>query len=99
MAIFVPPAIFDEEQTVLDLPMGASSRQQLGGSDKPRIQARKKITCLGQQYGAVVGNYVPINTQANLRPGKCQRFTKVLRVVQIEPQLTAVDNITFFSTL
>ena len=99
VAILVPPTVFDEEQTVLDLPMSTNGRQQFGGRYQARIQAGEKVACVREYHCAVVGNYVPINTHANLRPGKCQRFTNVLEVVQIETQSAAVDGGPFFSSV
>lgn len=99
MAILVPPAIFDEEQAVLDLPMGADGRQQFGGGNLAWVEAGKKVARVGEQHATVVGDYVPINTQCNLRPGKRQRFTNVVDVLQIEPESAAINGGPFFSAV
>lgn len=99
MAVFVPPAIFGEEEAVFDLPVITDARQQFGGRYAARIETGEKIARVGQQYLAVIGGHVPINTHSNLRPGKRQRFSNVVDVVQIEPDSAAIDGDPFFSTV
>lgn len=99
VAVFVPPAIFGEEEAVFNLPMSADHGEQLGGGDSAGIETGEKVAGVGQQDAAVVGNYVPINTHSDLCPGKRQRFTNVTGVVQVEPQPAAFDGGPFFSTV
>ena len=96
MEVFIPPTILDEEQTVFDLPMRADGAQQLLGGDRVGIEAGEKVARVGELHRAVGGDYVPINTQRNLRPGETQWLTKVAGVVQVEPQLAAIEEIPFF---
>jgi hypothetical protein len=97
MAIFVPPAIFDEEQTVLDLPVRAHRGQELARSDAIGIEAGEKITRVGRTDRAVGSDHVPINTQRNLRAGEVQTLAKVSGVVQVEPDPAAIEAAPFFS--
>lgn len=99
MAIFIPPPVFDEEDAVLDLPMSAGRREQLGGRHLAGIQTGQKVTGVGKQYPAVVGGYVPINTQDDPRPGIRQGIANVVRVVQLEPEPAAIAGGPFFSTV
>jgi hypothetical protein len=99
VTIFVPPAVFEEEEAVLDLPMGADSRQQFRGADLLGIETGEKVACVGQQNRAILVDYVPINTQRNLRPGKRQGVANVIGVVQIEPELAAIAGGPLFSTV
>jgi len=99
VSIFVPPAIFGEEQAVFDLPMSADRPEQFGSRDLAWIETGQKIAGVGQPHLAVVGDHVPINTHSNLRPGKRQRFSNVVDVVQIEPESPAINGVPFFSTV
>jgi hypothetical protein len=99
VTVFIPPAVFEEEEAVLDLPMRADSRQQLRRGDLLWIETGEKVARVGRQHGAIVGNYVPINTQRNSRPGKRQGLANVIGVVQIEPELAVIGGGPFFSTV
>lgn len=99
MSVFIPPAIFDEEQTILDLPVRAHGGQELARGDALGIEAGEKITRVGGPHCAVRGDHVPINTQRNLRVGKVQSLAKVTGIVQVEPQPAAIEAVPFFSTV
>ena len=99
VTVFIPPAVFEVEQAVFDLPMRADRRQQFGGCDPIRIQTGEKVTCVRQPHRAIVSDHVPINTQRNLRPGKCQGIANVSGVLQVEPELAAIGGVPFFSTV
>ena len=47
VTVFIPPAIFDEEQTVFDLPMGAHGCQEFARGDAVGIEAGEKIARVG----------------------------------------------------
>jgi len=99
MAVFIPPAIFDEEQAVFNLPMGAHRGQEFARGDTIGIKTGEKITRVGGSHRAVRGDHVPINTQRNLRSGEAQLLTKVTGVVEVEPQSAAIEAAPFFSTV
>jgi len=96
MAILVPPAILDEEEAVLDLPVRADRGQELSGADSFRIEAAQKIARVEKRDRSVLAGYVPINTQENAASGETQGMANVIGVVQVEPQSTAVDGAPFF---
>ncbi len=96
VTIFVPPTVLEKEQAVFDLPMRADGAQQLLGGDRVGIEAGEKIACVGGSQRTVRVDHVPINTQRNLRVGEVQWLTKVTGVVQVEPQLAAIEEIPFF---
>jgi len=99
MTILVPPAILDEEEAVLDLPVRADRGQEILGTDSLRIEAAQKIASVGKRDRSVLAGYVPINTQENAASGETQGIANVIGVVQVEPQSATVDGAPFFSTV
>jgi len=81
MPILIPPAIFDKEDAVFDLPMVACMRQQLIGADLIGANTRQKVACIGEEHGAVLGRDVAIDAQRDLAAGKAQLLADVPDVV------------------
>lgn len=48
MAVFIPPAVFDEEKAVLDFPMSPHVGQQLGGRHSRGIETGQKVACIAE---------------------------------------------------
>ena len=61
MSIFIPPAVFEEEVTVFDLPVIADVRQQLSGRDPRRIEAGQKVATVVRDDIAIGGELVAVN--------------------------------------
>lgn len=81
VTIFVPPAVLDEEEAVLDLPMAAHMRQQLRVRRLLGIKAGDEVARIAVAYSAIVGDDVAVNAQADLAAGKAQGVADVSDVV------------------
>jgi hypothetical protein len=79
--VFVPPAIFEKEMAVFDLPMIADMAQQLVGCDPRGIEACQKITAVVRYDVAVGGEHVAIDAQADPTARKTQLLANVIGVV------------------
>ncbi|WP_145087938.1 hypothetical protein [Anatilimnocola aggregata] len=60
MAIFIPPAVFGEEDAVFDLPVITNVGQQFLGPELTGIDASQEVTRVVQAHGAIVGRDVAI---------------------------------------
>ncbi len=81
MTILVPPAIFEKEDAVLDLPVIANGHQQLVGSDRGGINAGHEVARIALPHGAIVSDDIAVHAQADLAAGEAQRFANVLAVL------------------
>lgn len=81
MAVLVPPTIFHEEETVLNLPMVARMLEKLRSGSVVGIEAAGEIATLRQAHGAVVGDDVTIDAHSDLATGKVERLANVRLVV------------------
>lgn len=81
MPILVPPAIFHEEQAILDLPVVAHMLQKLRGGSVIRIEAGDEVASVGQAHRAVIGDDVTIDAHADLATGKAECVANVRLVV------------------
>jgi hypothetical protein len=97
--VFVPPTVFEKEQTVFDVPVMPDSFQQLLGADRVGITAVGEVPRVVGNDGAVGGNQIAINAQSDAVVRKAERLANVLGVVQIEPQSAAILKSPFFSTV
>lgn len=81
MAVFIPPAILEEEQRVLDLPMAPDCGQQLAGGDRTRIEAGDEVAGVVRDEGAIGGDQVAIDAQRDATAGKAQPFLDIVGIV------------------
>ena len=81
VAILVPPAVFEKEDTVLDLPVIANCGQQLSGGDRAGIDAGKKIARVRQPHGAIVSDDITVHAERDLAAWEAEGFANVLAVV------------------
>lgn len=81
VAILVPPAVFEKENAILDLPVIADMGQQFIGPDFARIDAGQEVARVVQTHGAVFGRNVAINAERDLAAGEVQLFANVFGVV------------------
>jgi hypothetical protein len=81
MTILVPPAIFEKEDAVLDLPVIANGCQQFRGSNGAGIDTAKKVARIGQPHGAIVRDDIAVHSQSDLAAREGQRFANVLGVL------------------
>jgi hypothetical protein len=88
--ILVPPAVFEEEVAVFDLPMVADVGQQLLGRDPGRIKARYEVPAVVRYDVAITGQHVAIDAQADSAAGKAQFLADVIGVVQGQPEPAAI---------
>lgn len=99
VTIFVPPAVFEKEQTVFDVPVLPDRGEQLVGADRVGVAAIGEIARVVRDDCAVGRNQIAINAQPDLIVGKAERLADVVRVVQVEPQPAAFLQGPFFSTV
>ena len=81
VAIFVPPAVFQEEDAVLDLPVIANVGQQFLGAHFAGIDAGQEVARVMQTHGAVFSREVAIDAECDLAAGEVQLVANVLGVV------------------
>ena len=81
MAILVPPPVLQEEDAILDLPVVADCRQQLGGGDRPWIDTREKVARVREPDGAIISDDIAVHAQRDLAAGKAERMADVLAVL------------------
>lgn len=86
MAIFVPPAVFDEMEAVFDLPMAANVRLELGRRDQVGIQAGHEVPAFARKKLALCRTHFAINAEGNPATGYVQMLPDMLGVVEIGPE-------------
>lgn len=86
MAIFIPPAVFDEVEAVFHLPVVANIRLQASGRDGARIKAGREIAALCREHLTRRRTYFTINAEGNLTTGEVQTLADIGGVVQVDPQ-------------
>lgn len=97
MTILIPPAVFEEEVAVFDLPMIADMGQQLVGRDLRRIEAGNKIAAIVRNNVAGGSDHVTVDAQSDPAAGKSQLVANVICVVQGEPEPAAICQSPLFS--
>lgn len=90
MPVLVPPAVFEKEVAVFDLPVIADMGQQLLGRDLRRIEAGQKVTTIMRYDISIDGQDVAIDVQADPTAGKAQFLADVIGVVQAQPEPAAI---------
>ena len=70
VAVFVPPAVFDEVQAVFHLPVIASVGLQPRGRDAGRIEAGDEIVALGKENLALGRTHLAIDAHGDLTTGE-----------------------------
>lgn len=88
--VLVPPAVFEKEVAIFDLPMIADMGQQLLGRDLRRIEAGQKVTTIMRYDIAIGGQYVAIDAQADPTAGEAQLLADIIGVVQAQPESAAI---------
>ncbi len=81
MAIFVPPAVLDEEDAVFNLPMIANVCQQFVGADLAGINAGQEVASVVQAHCAIFRGDVVINAEGDLAAREFQLLADVVGVV------------------
>lgn len=81
VAVLVPPAVFEKEDAVLDLPVIADRGQQLVGSNGAGIDTGEKVARVGEPHGAIVGDDIAVHAKRNLATWEAEGFANVLAVV------------------
>jgi hypothetical protein len=81
MAILIPPAVFQEEGAVLDLPVIAHVGQQFIGTDLAGIDAGQEVSRIVLTHGAVLGDDVTIDAQGDLTAGEVQLLANVFGIL------------------
>ena len=77
MAVFVPPAVFEKEDAVFDLPVIADGGQQLVGADRAGIEAGEEVARIGKAHGAVIRDHVAVDAERDLAAGKAERVAEI----------------------
>jgi hypothetical protein len=99
VAIFIPPAILDEVQTVFNLPMAANVGVKLGRRDRARIEAAYEITAFVKQKSTIGRSHFTIGADGDLTVGNVQTLTEILGVVQVDPNPACFVAVPFFSVV
>jgi hypothetical protein len=81
VAILVPPPVFQEEDAVLDLPMIADCCQELGGGDRPGIDAGEEVARVREPQRAIVRDDIAVYAERNLAAREAESFANVLNVI------------------
>lgn len=81
VAVFIPPAIFQKEDAVFDLPVLPHRRQELVGVDVTGIDAAEEVARLREAYNAVVAGHVTIDAQRDLTSRELQRVANISGVL------------------
>lgn len=95
MTILVPPAVFDEMQTVLDLPMIADKFLQTGSGHLRRIKACDKVSRVMRKSVLRSVEHLAVDTKNDLTIRQVQLLAKVVGIVEVVPELTDFD-LSFF---
>lgn len=81
MTIFVPPAVLQEEDAVLNLPVVPHGSKQLIGTNGVRIAAGQEISRVRKTDRTIFCNDVAIDAKCDLAAGEAERVADVFRVV------------------
>jgi len=95
MTILIPPAIFDEMQTVLDLPMIADKFLQTRSGHLRRIKACDKVSRVVRKSVLRSIKHLAVDTKNDLAIRQIQLLAKIVGVVEIAPELADFD-LSFF---
>lgn len=81
VAVLIPPAVFEKEDAVLDLPMSAHGSQQVVGTNVVGTDAGQEVARIGQLHRAIVADDITIHAQRDLTAWKGQPLANVLGIV------------------
>ena len=81
VAVFIPPAVFEEMQAILDLPMRADQTQQIGGGHLVRVETGHVIADVVRNDLAAGRAQLAIHAQRDAAPRQVQRVTDVVGVL------------------
>jgi len=81
MAIFVPPTIFAEVQTVFDTPVISDVFKNVVGCDGTRIKAGDEIPFVIEHNLAVISGQLTINSYHDFTIGYRKCFSNVISVL------------------
>src|SRR6187401_1847542 len=74
VAVLVPPAVFEEEDAVLNLPVIADRSQELRSRDRARIDAGQKVARVGEPHGAISSDDIAVHAERDLTAGEAEGF-------------------------
>jgi len=97
VAVFVPPAIFDEVEAVFHLPVSANVGVKRGRRDRSRVEAGHEIPALVEENLSLGRTHFAIGTNGNLAVGEFQTFADMLGVIQVDPKPAGLAASPFFS--
>ena len=88
VTIFVPPAVLDEMETVLHLPVATNVVLEFTRRDRVGLQAGDEVPAFAGKERALRAAHFAINTDADLAAGHMQMFLDMLGVVEVDPKPT-----------
>jgi hypothetical protein len=86
VAIFVPPAVFDEMEAVLHLPVATNVCLQFTGRDRIGVQAAHEVPAFAGKKCPFRGTHLAINTQRDSATGDVQMLPYVVGIVEVDPK-------------
>jgi hypothetical protein len=86
VAVFVPPAVFDEVEAVFHLPMSANVGVKFGRRDHSRVEAGHVIPALVEEKLSRGRTHLAIGTDGDLAVGKVQTLADILGIIQVDPK-------------
>ena len=99
MTVLVPPTVFDEVKTILDLPVATEEFVKIRRLKRRRIKTTHQETRIVRFQCPIRTEHVTILACKNLTAGNIQPFTNELRVVDVEPQFSYFNIGPLFSTV
>jgi hypothetical protein len=98
VTILVPPAVLDEVETVLHLPVTPDVSLELTRRDRLRSQAGDKVPALAREKFPLGRSHLAIHAQRDPAAGNVQMLPDVIGVVQAQPEPAGVLIQPLFST-
>lgn len=86
VAVFVPPAVFDEVQAVLHLPVTANVLLEIRGRHRPGIQTGHEVPAFAGEKLTVGAAHLAINADGDSAIGNVQMLPDILGVIKAEPK-------------
>lgn len=86
VAIFVPPAVFDEVEAVFHLPVATNVCLEFTGRDRIGVQAAHEVPAFAGKEHPFRGTYFAINTQRDSATGNVQMLPYVVSIIEVDPK-------------
>jgi len=83
--VFVPPAILEEVQAVLDLPVAANGGGELARGDPFRRATGHIVMGFVKRKSVIGGTYLVIEPDGDLTTREVQTLANILGIVQVDP--------------